>query len=144
MKRVLFALLLGMFVIPACGGDAAPAEEESTGGEDIPAHDRRHVDDEHEYAEHPEMAPALEEFHYAFSLHWHGDRSATAVCADIERLQGLASAASAEHEDEAISEELSISTQSVVDTCANDTAAYPTAFDRMHHALHAMMGVPLD
>lgn len=142
MKRVFFGLLLG--TLSACSGDAAPTEEESTGGEDIPAHDRRHVGDEHEYADHPEMAPALDEFHHAFSQHWHGDRSAGAVCPEIEALQSLATAASDEHEDEAISEELSVSTQSVVDACAGEPSAYSAAFDRMHHALHDMMGVPLD
>ena len=142
MKRVLLVLLLG--ALSGCGGDAAPTEEESTGGEDIPAHDRRHLDDEHEYADHPEMAPALEEFHHVFSQHWHGDRSGAAVCPEIEELQSLAVAAADEHEDEAISEELRVSTQSVVDACAGDTSAYPAAFDRMHHALHDMMGVPLD
>lgn len=144
MKRVLFGLLLSTLGA-ACGGDSTtPADEESAGGEEIPTHDRRHVDDEHEYADHPEMAPALEEFHYAFSQHWHGDRTATAVCADIARLQGLANAASEEHDDEAVSEELRVSTQGVVDACTSDPDAYTEAFDRMHHALHAMMGVPLE
>lgn len=146
MKQVLSALLLGavgVCALPACG-DAAPAEEESTGGEEIPAHDRRHMDDEHEYADHPDMAPALDEFHHAFAQHWHSDRALAAVCPDIERLQGLANAASAEHADEAISEELRVSTQSVVEACAGEPGAYSAAFDRMHHALHDMMGVPLD
>ncbi len=143
MKQVLYGLLFGLSALGGCGGDA-PAEEESAGGEDIPLHDRRHEGDEHEYADHPQMAPALDEFHYAFSQHWHGDRGGAAVCPDMERLQGLANAAADEHDDEAVSEELRVSTQAVVDACASDPDAYTVAFDRMHHALHAMMGVPLD
>lgn len=138
---------LALALALACGGSEA-TEEESSGGEETHAHGHDHGDHHHDHDhdhggdhdhEHGELPPALASFHDAFAAHWHGDRSAEAVCPEVESLKSLSDAAGeehAQHPDEVA--ELSASSEAAVAACASGDG-WDAAFDRWHNALHGIM-----
>ena len=134
---------LGLALALACGGGEEATEEESSGGEETHEHHgdhHHHHGEEHHHAEeHGEMPPALHAFHEAFAGHWHGDRSAEAVCPTVDDLKALSDAAGEEHSqhpDEVT--ELSASSEAAVAACASGEG-WDAAFDRWHNALHGVM-----
>ena len=121
-------------LVLACGC-AEGAEGEETSGDEEAHHDHGH----HHHHDHGEMPPALDAFHDAFASHWHGDRSAEAVCPEVESLKSLSDAAGeehAEHPDEV--SELSAASEAAVAACASGEG-WDAAFDRWHDALHGIM-----
>lgn len=144
----------------ACGGSSdGDSSEETSGGEHTHGHDHgdehhshAHDDDhhdghdhdghgEHGHHDHGEMPPALHAFHEAFAGHWHGDRSAAAVCPEVENLKSLSDAAGAESTDTEQVTELTASSEAAVAACASGEG-WDAAFDRWHNALHGIMGQP--
>lgn len=134
---------IGLALALACGGGEEASEEESTGGEDTHehhGHDHEHGEgDVHAGHSHGELPPALSAFHDAFAEHWHGDRSAEAVCPEIESLKSLADAAAeehAEHPDEVA--ELTAAGDAAVAACSAGEG-WDEAFSRWHDAMHGIM-----
>ncbi len=152
MKKVQLVSGLILALAAGCGGTAAtePAHEHegSSGAEAHPheahhdAHDEAHdAHDEAHEDHHAGLPPAVRAFHDAFAHHWHGDRSADAVCADAANLQGLANAAADEQQAHAAAaDETRAAAQALVETCAAEGRPdYDAALGRLHEALHGLM-----
>ncbi len=157
--KITTTLLLALAM--ACGG-AEEAHHDSTSGGEHHAdgeghHGGHHGEGHHEgghhegheghgegHHAHPEMGPALQSFHDAFAVHWHGDRSAAAVCPDAANLQTLAAAAGEENGDAVLAATANENAAFVVSLCEAGTEGeeFDQAFSRFHDGLHGLMGVP--
>jgi len=131
---------VGLAMALACGGGEEANDEESTGGEETHEHHDHHDGhDVHATHDHGEMPPALSAFHDAFAEHWHGDRSAAAVCPGIEDLKRLSDEAAAEHTEHPDEvQELIDAGEAAMSACPAGEG-WDAAFSRWHDAMHGIM-----
>jgi hypothetical protein len=137
MKAIVFA-----FVVAGCGSPSkAPAPTE-------PAKPAESV----EHHEMMNMPPEVSKFHDVLAPHWHaekGPKRMKETCAALPEMsadaEALAKSAAPDGKDPAV---WSAATKELVDAVAalkgtcdgNDADGFETAFERVHHSFHALMG----
>ena len=147
LRSIAFLALFSL----ACGGASESTEssssESTSGGEHHGHHGHGHHDGHGHHEGHPHhgnLPPAVDAFHDAFAVQWHGDRTAASVCPNAADLQDAAEAAveeqQAAHPD--VSARVSQTADAFVAACQAEPeggAAFDAAFSTFHDALHAMM-----
>lgn len=142
MKRLstLFMFVSMISLAAACGGSDKPAVQE-------PVTDPApHADEEH-----GKLTPELDAFHDSLAPRWHAEKGAarqTDTCGAIADFQSKAAAVKAAPAPAGADAaawttagtELETSVGALATACStNDSAAFETSFEQVHHAFHKAM-----